>query len=472
MKYHIWTEGCQMNVADSLRVASALERLGYHATRQAEEADVVVLNTCVVRQSAEDKAYGRLYSLRPLKEKRPEMVVNLMGCLVGVKGHEKLKKRFPFVDVFSPPSDPGPLVAHLTQAETRQMAQLETGLRHALMDETLVQDEAGLGLPVLLPVEERGRLVASHVPVVLGCSHACTFCIIPYRRGVERSRPVGDIVAETRALVEQGVKEITLLGQIVDRYGKDIPDGPDLASLLRIVHQVDGLERIRFLTSHPNWMDDRLLDAAAELPKVMPHIEVPVQAGDDAVLENMKRGYTAAGYRRLVERIRQRFGLPRNGGPAPVSIATDIIVGFPGETEEQFQRTYDLLEELKLDVAHLARYSTRPGTVAERRMPDDVPDAEKWRRFRLLEEQQERIAAEINARYLGETVEVLFEEKVRGRWKGRTPTNKLVFVESEADLQGQVRQAQITWTGPWSMQAALPRPAGNFLALEPLPASA
>jgi tRNA-2-methylthio-N6-dimethylallyladenosine synthase len=436
MKYHIWTEGCQMNVADSLRVASALEHLGYAPVHQAEQADVIILNTCVVRQSAEDKAYGRLSSLRPLKQQRPEVVINLMGCLVGVKGYQRLQARFPYVDVFSPPSDPGPLVAFLTQGDSQVLAQAEIDQRYAVMDGDL-----------LLPLDERGRLIASHVPV-LGCSHACTFCIIPYRRGVERSRSVGDIVAETRALVSQGVKEITLLGQIVDRYGKDIPDGPDLSALLRMVHQVDGLERIRFLTSHPNWMTDQLLDAVAELPKVMPHIEAPVQAGDDQVLENMKRHYTADDYRRLIARIRER--IPK------AAIATDIIVGFPGETDEQFQRTYDLLEELRLDVAHLARYSTRPGTVAERRMPDNVPDEEKWRRFRLLEEQQERIVGEINARYLGKTVDVLFEEKVRGRWRGRTPTNKLVFIESEEDLRGQVRQVQVTWTGPWSMQASLP----------------
>jgi tRNA-2-methylthio-N6-dimethylallyladenosine synthase len=224
-----------MNVADSLRVASALERLGYQLTRQAELADVIVLNTCVVRQSAEDKAYGRLSSLRPLKTARPGLVINLMGCLVGVKGHDRLKARFPFVDVFSPPSDPGPLVAHLTQGETRLLDQAETEQRFAAMDGDLV-----------LPLDERGKLVATHVPVVLGCSHACTFCIIPYRRGVERSRPVGDIIAEIRTLVDQGVKEVTLLGQIVDRYGKDVPDGPSLAGLLRIAQEVDGLERIRF----------------------------------------------------------------------------------------------------------------------------------------------------------------------------------------------------------------------------------
>jgi tRNA-2-methylthio-N6-dimethylallyladenosine synthase len=265
-------------------------------------------------------------------------------------------------------------------------------------------------------------------------------------------------VSEVRSLVSQGVKEITLLGQIVDRYGKDIPDGPTLADLLRVVHAVDGLERIRFLTSHPNWMTGELLDTVAELPKVMPHIEVPVQAGDDEVLENMKRGYSSGDYRRLVDSIRERI--------PGTSIATDIIVGFPGETEAQFQRTYDLLDELKLDVAHLARYSPRPGTVSERRMPDDVADAEKWRRFRLLEDLQEGIAAQINARYLGETVEVLFEEQVRGRWKGRTPTNKLVFAESGENLRGQIRQVTITWAGPWSMQGRLPGSIGASLPVE------
>ena len=430
-----------MNVADSLRIASALEHLGYQPTGLAEEANVIVLNTCVVRQSAEDKAYGRLHSLRPLKQKRPELVINLMGCLVGVHGYDRLAKHFPFVDVFSPPSDPGPLVAYLTQDESYALEQAETEQRYKTQDHELI-----------LPLDERGRLVSTYVPVVLGCSHACTFCIIPYRRGVERSRRVGEILADVHSLVRQGVKEITLLGQIVDRYGKDIPEEPNLAALLHQIDKVEGLERIRFLTSHPNWMTTELLETVAELPKVMPHIEVPVQAGDDLVLENMKRGYTADDYRQLVKVIRDII--------PGVAIATDVIVGFPGESEEQFQRTYDLLEELRLDVAHLARYSVRPGTVAERRMADDVPDEEKWQRFRLLEEQQERIAGEINAHYLGQKVDVLFEEKVRDRWRGRTPTNKLVFVASDSDLRGQVHNVRITWTGPWSMQ-------GTILASQP-----
>jgi tRNA-2-methylthio-N6-dimethylallyladenosine synthase len=436
MKYHIWTEGCQMNVADSVRLASTLEHLGYQQTHQAEKADVIVLNTCVVRQSAEDKAYGRLYSLRPLKAQRPDLVINLMGCLVGIRGHDRLKARFPFVDVFSPPSDPGPLISYLTQGESQKLENDSTDRRFAAMDGEL-----------MLPLSERGKLISAHVPVVLGCSHACTFCIIPYRRGVERSRPVSEITAEVKSLVSQGVKEITLLGQIVDRYGRDMPGAPNLATLLHTIHEIEGLERIRFLTSHPNWITDELLDAVLELPKVMPHLEVPVQAGDDTILEKMRRGYTADDYRRLVKRIRER--IPDG------SIATDIIVGFPGETETQFQRTYDLLSELKLDVAHLARYSPRPGTVSERRMQDDVPDEEKWRRFRLLEDLQEGIAAKINAQYLGHSVEVLFEEKQRGRWRGRTETNKLVFAESEEDLRGKLKTVHITWTGPWSMQSSL-----------------
>ncbi|MBK7317727.1 tRNA (N6-isopentenyl adenosine(37)-C2)-methylthiotransferase MiaB [Candidatus Villigracilis affinis] len=436
MKYHIWTEGCQMNVADSQRVGSSLEHLGYTLTETIEEADVIVLNTCVVRQSAEDKAMGRVSSLAPLKKKNPNLVINLMGCMVGVRGAEKLKAKLPYVDVFSPPSDPGPLISHLTQGEVQSMEDAETTRRFLMMDDELI-----------LPVAEQGKLISAHVPIVYGCSHACTFCIIPYKRGIERSRPVGDIVGEVRSLAKQGVKEITLLGQIVDRYGKDIPDGPNLAALLRIIHEVEGIERIRFLTSHPNYFDDDLIQAIAELPRVMPHIELPIQAGDDEVLSNMKRGYTQQQFRDLVAKIRAQI--------PDCSIATDIIVGFPGETEEQFMETYRVLSDLKLDVAHLARYSVREGTVATRRMEDDVPEEDKLRRLHLLDDLQEQIVSEINKKYLGEKVDVLFEEKVKGRWRGRTPTNKLVFVESEENLRGKVLPVTVTWTGPWSMQAQL-----------------
>ncbi len=300
---------------------------------------------------------------------------------------------------------------------------------------------------IILPEHERGKTVSVFMPVVLGCSHACTFCIIPSRRGAERSRPADEIADEARSLAAQGVKEITLLGQIVDRYGKDQPDGLNLAALLHGLTRVEGLERIRFLTSHPNYFGEDIMDSVAELPKVMPHIEIPIQAGDDEILKKMRRGYTQAEYRRIVGKIRKHI--------PGCSIATDIIVGFPGETELQFMETYHLLEELRLDVAHLARYSPRPGTVSERMYPDDVPEEEKMRRFRLLEDLQEKIGSEISARYLGQEVEVLFEDKVKERWRGRTPTNKLVFVESDQDLRGKVLPVMVTWSGPWSMQARL-----------------
>jgi tRNA-2-methylthio-N6-dimethylallyladenosine synthase len=436
MKYYIWTEGCQMNVADSQRVSSSLENLGYENAGRAEEADIIILNTCVVRQSAEDKAYGRLNSLRPLKKKNPNLVVNLMGCLVGVKPNQVLRERFPFVDVFSPPSNPQPLVEFLVERDGQALENSETARRFAEMDGE-----------VTLPEGDRGLLISAHVPVVLGCSHACAYCIIPYRRGAEESRPPQVVLKEAQSLAAQGVKEITLLGQIVDRYGKDNPAYPTLAGLIHQLHEIEGLERIRFLTSHPNYMTDELLDCVAQLPKVMPHIEVPAQAGDDEVLKNMRRGYTNAQYRELVSRIREKI--------PGVSIATDIIVGFPGETESQFQNTYDLLADLKLDVAHLARYSPRPNTLSARKMEDNVPDEEKWRRFRLLEDLQESIASQIHSRHMQQIVPVLIEEKHKARWRGRTPTNKLVFIESDQDLHGKIVNAKIFWTGPWSMQATL-----------------
>ncbi|MCA9927642.1 MAG: MiaB/RimO family radical SAM methylthiotransferase, partial [Anaerolineales bacterium] len=390
--YNFWITGCQMNYADARRVATELEKLGYRATSKTEDADVIVLQTCTVRQQSEDKAYGKLQNLRALKRKHPDKTVAVMGCVVGVRGNEHLSQTFPFVDVFMEPSTDGiPLVNHLTQGEDQALEQAETAQRHAYMDGE-----------VILPADQRGQVVTAPVAIVYGCSHACSFCIIPQKRGIERSRPVGEIAAEVRSLVAQGVKEVMLLGQIVDRYGYDVPDGPDLADLLTVINGIDGLERIRFLTSHPNYMSDKILQAVADLPKVMPQIEVPIQAGNNDVLRNMKRGYTREEYRELVQRIRQFV--------PDAAINCDIIVGFPGETEAQFQDTYDLLAELKLDKIHLARYSPRPGTVSERRMSDDVSDVEKRRRFHLIEALHKQISTEKNRQWLGETVEVLVED--------------------------------------------------------------
>lgn len=453
MKYNIQTLGCQMNISDSQRLASALEQMGYSAVSPDDEdsADIQVINTCVVRQQAEDKAWGRLLQLKKLKEQRPDMVIGLMGCLVGVKDPLRLRKKAPFVDVFIPPSESEPLTAFLQDRSVEADAITSQVAKRAKLNQ-FMDEMAENPSELVLPLHERGSLVSAHIPVVYGCSHACSFCIIPFRRGVERSRPVGEIVRDVRNLARQGVKEITLLGQIVDRYGKDVPDGPNLAQLLRVIHEVaeeENLYRIRFLTSHPNYMTDELLETVAELPRIMPHIEVPIQAGDDEVLLNMKRGYTAQDYRVLIERIRRI--IPN------VAIHTDIIVGFPGETAAQFQATYDILEELKLDKAHLAMYSPREGTVSERRMKDDVPREEKKRRHTAIEDLQNRLQSEINARYLGETLEVLVEEESKGKWRGRTPQNKLVFFSDPThDWRGKLANVEITWTSPYSMQGRLP----------------
>lgn len=434
MRYHIWTEGCQMNVADSSRLSRALESLGLSATSDASQADLIILNTCVVRQSAEDRALGRLNSLRPVKLANPNLMIGLMGCLIGIHGNQALEKRFPWVDVFAAPSDPEPFLRAL---EERLHDGSEAWRKQ--VDEVL-DVEFGLSL-------EGDHAVSENLPIVLGCSHACTYCVIPSKRGKERSRDPEKILLEARSLVAGGARELVLLGQIVDRFGLDLEGNYHLPQLLADLSEIPDLRRLRFLTSHPNWMSAELIDAVATLPKVMPHIEIPLQAGDDEVLKKMRRGYTNIQYRDLVAQIREHI--------PGVSIGTDIIVGFPGESETAFMNTYNTLAELKLDVAHLARYSPRPGTYSARNLPDDIPAEEKMRRFRALEDLQKEVVGTLNAAYLGKSIPVLFEGKSKNRWRGRTPTNRLVFVETDQDLLGQELDVRIKWTGPWSLLGEL-----------------
>ena len=416
MHYYLWTIGCQMNFADSRRVAEELQKLGFQEAGRPEDADLILLNTCVVRQSAEDKVVGRLTSLSSLKRRPQDLsappTVALMGCFV--TEIPSLQRRYPWIDAFIKPSDIDSVIELAKQRVTIQY---------------LTSD---IQPPTSNPV-------SAGIPISYGCDHLCTYCVVRLRRGPEVSHPVEEIVAEVQGLVGGGVKEITLLGQNVDSYSFG------LADLLEAVHEVEGLERIRFLTSHPVDMADRLIETAARLPKVCEYVEIPVQSGDDAILRRMGRGYTVTGYRELVARI--RAAMPGAG------LATDVIVGFPGETEAQFEATYRLLEEVRFDVVHVAAYSPRPGTPAER-LADDVPPEEKERRRKAVDHLQERIAGEINARLLGQTVEILVETRRRGKWQGRTRTNKLVFVPvSEEDWTGRLVPVRITWTGPWSMQA-------------------
>ena len=418
-----------MNEADSRHLAACLEGLGFSAVSRADDARVAVLNTCVVRQQPEDKAYTRLTHLGGLKKRRPELIIAVMGCLVGVKDPVELKERFPFVDVFLPPSEPKGLLDLLE--ERGVIEQNAADERERLFDE----------MEWDLPAAHSG--VSAFVPAVLGCSFACTYCIIPYRRGRERIRLPEDILEDAGRLVGKGVKEISLLGQIIDRYGLDLEPRVALADVLEQLAGLPGLKRIRFLTSHPNWMTAHLFEVVAAHEPICPCFEIALQSGSNEVLKRMKRGYSAEQFSELVARARSCV--------PDTAINTDIIVGFPGETEAQFQETLELVRELRFDMVHIAKYSPRPQTYSARNYPDDVPAEVKEERRLALEAVQQEVQTKINETLLNQTVSVLVEDQRKGRWFGRTPQNKLVFFDDEADRLGQVLDLHIDWTGPYSM---------------------
>ncbi|MBI4295346.1 MAG: MiaB/RimO family radical SAM methylthiotransferase [Chloroflexi bacterium] len=410
--YYIWTVGCQMNKADSGRLASYLDGQGYEACAREQDADLVVVNSCVVRHSAEARVVSKLRSLAGLKKIKPGLTLALTGCLVDSKPDD-LKRSFPHVDMFFKPQ--------------------------------VLPDLGGQAQDRPLPLKDGS--VTAFVPVIQGCNNFCSYCIVPYRRGREQSRPVAEVRCEVEALVERGVKEVTLLGQNVDSYGHDLPGGPGLADLLAELNDIAGLERIRFLTSHPEDMTPRLVLSVARLSKVCEHINLPLQSGDDRILESMRRGYTADQYRQLVAEIR--------GAIPGAALSTDVIVGFPGETEAQFQHTFDILADIRFDTVHVAMYSPRPGTLAARELADDVPFAEKQRRRDLVEAMQTQVAAQLNSKLLGQTAEVLVEARKSGKWQGRTRTNKLVFFMDQGDLRGRLVPVKITQAGPWSLQGVV-----------------
>ena len=449
--YYIWTIGCQMNVADSNYVAAALRKRGYSESDDVEAADVVVLNSCTVRQAAEDRIVGKLGELARIKKQKPGTFVALTGCMV-TEDQTTLRRRFPMVDIFFKPSAVSDFLVGLPDNAAPDLG--EYGV--------------ALALEGLLPTAQAGN-IAAYIPIIYGCNKTCTYCIVPFRRGKERSRTIEDIALEVEHLTTKGVREVTLLGQNVDTYGHDLPEPTDLAALLTRLNDIEDLWRIRFLTSHPKDMAQNLIDAVGTLPKAMEHINIPVQAGDDEIIKRMKRRYTLRYYRDLIRRIRETI--------PGVSLATDIIVGFPGESHDQFMHTLDLLEEIRFDKVHVAAYSPRPGTVAAA-WPDDVPHWEKMVRLHAVEALQERIGRELNSRHLGEEMEVLIEGTERGRWMGRTRTNKIVFVEdkqsgqlqvangqtshvdrpsSTVDRTGQLVTVRIEEAGPWSMQGTLRR---------------
>ncbi|MFC2008565.1 tRNA (N6-isopentenyl adenosine(37)-C2)-methylthiotransferase MiaB [Chloroflexota bacterium] len=425
-RYHLWTIGCQMNKAESRRIAGLLASAGFDAGSSFEDADLIVLNTCVVRQSAEDRIIGTLGLLEGVKRERPDVNILVTGCFASLD-RSKLQRRFPHVDLFFGPGEYHALEEWLFD--------------HA----SLPRPKDGGCAPAAVGSDDSG--VSAFIPIIQGCNNFCTYCIVPYTRGRETSRTPEDIVAEVRGLVDGGTKEVVLLGQNVDSYGHDLPEKPDLADLLEMLEPTEGLERIRFLTNHPKDMSQKLIDTMARLEKVCEHLDLALQSGDNELLRWMGRGYSVEQYSALVGDI--RAAMPS------VSISTDIIVGFPGETDEQSQNTYAALEHLRCDVVHVAAYSPRTGTVASRKYADSVPAAVKSERLHRVEELQERVAGAINAGYEGRTEKVLFQGMRRGRWYGRTRTDKLVFVTSEQPLVGQLVEVSITRTSPWALQGDL-----------------
>ena len=421
-RYHLWISGCQMNDSDARWLAGTLERAGMAPAERFEDADVAVLYTCSVRQSAENRVHGQLGHLKSLKARHPDMVLCVTGCMAGADQTE-LRRRYPFVDLFVAPTEMESLPDMILSS-------------HGLA-ESCVPAPADYGVAVP---------VSAGVTVIRGCDKYCTYCIVPYRRGPQISRGEEEIASEASSLLARGAKEIVLLGQTVDAWGRDLTPPRPFSGLLRSVAALPGLVRLRFLTSHPDDFTPDIVDAISELPQLCEELNLPIQAGDDGILRRMARPYRVSGYMALVGRI--RAAIPE------IALSTDVIVGFPGETAEQFENTMRVLREVEFDVVHVAAYSPRPGTAAARKMADDVPLGEKKRRLHEVEELQTAIATRKNGQMVGRTVEVLVEKKEKGKWSGRSRSNRLVFFESERELAGELVNVTVERSGPWSLQGA------------------
>ncbi len=438
-RYHIETWGCQMNLLDSDKIAGALERRGYERAREAGEADVVVLNTCSIREKAEEKVFSELGRLRALKDRREGMVLAVCGCVAQQEG-ARIFERAPYVDLV--------VGTRATAALPILLDRIRSGDRSArrTADTELRNDS------LLFPHDQIRREPAAakaYVTVIEGCNHRCTFCIVPTTRGREASRDMDDVLAEVRQLADRGVAEVEFLGQTVNAYRDR--RGRTLADLLAAASRLGGVRRIRFTTSHPAQMTERLMDAmAASRPKVCPYLHLPAQSGSSAVLRAMRRGYDRDGYLRKVEALRDRM--------PELALGTDIIVGFPTETDADFQDTLRLLEEVEFDTVYSFVYSRRPGTPAAR-WPDPVPPPEKRRRLEALQSLQKAIQERRHAAYVGREVEVLVEgpsKRTSSEWTGRTPEARVVnFAGSTAP--GRFETVLVTAATAYSLRGELVR---------------
>ena len=414
-RYHLTSYGCQMNKLDAELVESRLLDAGYERAERDEDADVVLLNTCAVRQHAEDRVWSRLGVLRARKRQQPDLVVGLLGCMA--QEHQRfVLSRMPHVDLVIGPSAFGDIDQKVESARARNRERAPDALRGA---HVLAVDDGVSGDVIVRNPRVRPHRSQAWVSVMRGCNMPCSYCIVPSTRGAEVSRPIAVIVEEVERLVDDGVTEITLLGQTVNAYGRDLGREVTLARLLRALHEIPALRRIAFITSHPNFLGPDLIDALAELPRLARFLHLPAQSGSDRMLKAMRRGYTIARYQRRVEQLRER---------APdVVLHSDFIVGYPGETEADFQQTVDFMEQMRFAQSYVFKYSPRPGTLSSEQ-PDDVPDTVKVERNRVLLEVQERHLQEHASKLIGAVQEVLVEgpSKVAGRWTGRTVHHRLV----------------------------------------------
>ena len=437
-KYLIETFGCQMNVHDSERMAGLLEQAGLEATADEAEADVVVINTCSVRERAEEKLYTRLGELRELAAVQGhDPIVAVAGCVAQQEGDAIFKRSPGVADVIIGTQ----AIRRLPMLVERAMeARGQRGIARAL-DLNPYED-----VTFPLGVTRRGDPVKAYVTIIEGCNEFCSFCVVPYTRGNERMRPKRDILAEVREVAASGRREVQLLGQIVNHYVA--PDDPDcdFTGLLEAVHAVAGIDRIRFASPHPRHVTPRFLNAMARLPKVCRHLHLPVQSGSTRVLETMRRRYTRASYLELVAQIRTQ--LP------DVALSTDMIVGFPGETEAEFEDTLSLTAAVGFHSMFSFKYSERPNTLAEKRLPETVPDEVKTERIVRLQALQREIQTGLNERLVGQTVDVLVDAASRRRdteLSGRTSTNVVVNLPGEASSIGQTVRVRIERAGPHSV---------------------
>lgn len=432
-KVFLGVYGCQMNISDGERMAGQLRGMGYERTDEMEEADLILLNTCCVRETAEDKIYGKIGEIKHIKERKPGLIFGITGCMAQKEG-EKLIHRAPHIDFVLGTNKVQELAGVVAEAMTE---------RGHVVDVSFSETE----LPEGMPVARSGTLCA-WVPVMYGCNNFCTYCIVPYVRGRERSRMPEDVVKEVREAAARGYREVTLLGQNVNSYGKDHGRG-DFADLLKMVDEVPGIRRVRFMTSHPKDLSDRVIEAIRGGEHICEHIHLPVQHGTDRMLKAMNRVYTVSMYRDLVRRIRE--ALPES------SITTDIIVGFPGETEEDFSELLEFLREIRFDSAYTFLYSKRSGTPAAA-MENQVAEDCKKRRLTALMEVQNSISREINEAFLGKTVEVMVEGPSKndgGTWTGRTRTNKIVLWEHGKEAPGDFAEVRITTPQTWVLKGEI-----------------